>query len=190
MISEAACELFLEQGYAQTSAAQIAQRAGVSRSTFFNYFPSKADVFWAGVDACVQRVSVSLAAADDEQTVAAANVQEVVVDSFSDLTPDALALALVHAEAMGVADELARDLAWRQSVLAHMLSHALARQGLAPLAADVHAAAWAGSVFAAVRAWAREGPGTAPLKAVLHEALDIAGSDIHAHAAARQASSA
>jgi AcrR family transcriptional regulator len=37
-IAEAACELFLEQGYEQTSIADISTRAGVSRSSFFNYF--------------------------------------------------------------------------------------------------------------------------------------------------------
>ena len=41
-LAEAACELFLEQGYEATSIAEIATRAGVSRSSFFNYFWSKA----------------------------------------------------------------------------------------------------------------------------------------------------
>ena len=39
-LAEAACELFLEQGYEATSVVDIAQRAGVSRSSFFNYFSS------------------------------------------------------------------------------------------------------------------------------------------------------
>jgi AcrR family transcriptional regulator len=40
-LAEAACELFLEQGFAQTTIADISGRAGVSRSSFFNYFASK-----------------------------------------------------------------------------------------------------------------------------------------------------
>ncbi|MDQ2670204.1 MAG: TetR/AcrR family transcriptional regulator, partial [Gemmatimonadota bacterium] len=40
-LAEAACELFLERGYEQTSVTDIATRAGVSRSSFFNYFDTK-----------------------------------------------------------------------------------------------------------------------------------------------------
>ncbi|MDO7883073.1 TetR/AcrR family transcriptional regulator [Salinibacterium soli] len=36
-----ALELFADQGYDDTSIAQIAERAGVSEMTFFRYFPSK-----------------------------------------------------------------------------------------------------------------------------------------------------
>ena len=50
-LAEAASELFLEQGYEATSIADITQRAGVSRSSFFNYFSSKSDVLWSGLDA-------------------------------------------------------------------------------------------------------------------------------------------
>jgi AcrR family transcriptional regulator len=50
MLAEAAAELFLEQGYHQTSVDDIAHRAGVSRATFFNYFPAKADVLFWDVD--------------------------------------------------------------------------------------------------------------------------------------------
>ncbi len=38
---EAADTLFVEQGYEGTTVDQIAERAGVSRRTFFRYFPSK-----------------------------------------------------------------------------------------------------------------------------------------------------
>src|SRR5690625_5059447 len=50
ILEEAACELFLEQGYAATSVADITQRAGVSRATFFNYIPTKSDLLWTSVD--------------------------------------------------------------------------------------------------------------------------------------------
>ena len=50
MLAEAASELFLEQGYHQTSVDDIATRAGVSRATFFNYFPAKADVLFWDID--------------------------------------------------------------------------------------------------------------------------------------------
>jgi AcrR family transcriptional regulator len=44
----AAVDLFTEQGYDDTTVAQIAERAGVTRSTFFRHFPDKRDVLAAG----------------------------------------------------------------------------------------------------------------------------------------------
>ena len=58
-LAEAACELFLEQGYEATSVVDIAQRAGVSRSSFFNYFSSKSDVLWSGLDARIAAASIA-----------------------------------------------------------------------------------------------------------------------------------
>ena len=44
----AAVDLFHEQGYDRTTVAQIAGRAGVTKSTFFRHFPDKRDVLVAG----------------------------------------------------------------------------------------------------------------------------------------------
>jgi AcrR family transcriptional regulator len=44
----AAVDLFTEQGYDATTVAQIAERAGVTRSTFFRHFPDKREVLAAG----------------------------------------------------------------------------------------------------------------------------------------------
>src|SRR4051812_49786194 len=44
----AAVDLFVEQGYDETTVAQIAERAGVTRSTFFRHFPDKRELLVAG----------------------------------------------------------------------------------------------------------------------------------------------
>jgi AcrR family transcriptional regulator len=44
----AALHLFSEQGYDHTTVTEIADRAGLARSTFFRYFPDKHDVLAAG----------------------------------------------------------------------------------------------------------------------------------------------
>lgn len=44
----AAVDLFSEQGYDATTIAQIAERAGVTKSTFFRHFPDKRELLVAG----------------------------------------------------------------------------------------------------------------------------------------------
>ncbi len=44
----AAVDLFSEQGYDATTVAQIAERAGTTKSTFFRYFPDKRELLVAG----------------------------------------------------------------------------------------------------------------------------------------------
>jgi AcrR family transcriptional regulator len=47
LLAETAIRLFGEQGYEQTTVAQIASAADVATKTFFNHFPSKEDVLFA-----------------------------------------------------------------------------------------------------------------------------------------------
>jgi len=49
-IEKAALELFVERGYDRTSIDMIAEHAGISRRTFFYYFPSKDDIIHSEAD--------------------------------------------------------------------------------------------------------------------------------------------
>ncbi len=163
MIAEAACELFLEQGYEQTSVAEIATRAGVSRSSFFNYFSSKADVLWGGFD---ERLDAAIAALSGRTPT-----RHILSGIAGGFAPDSLALALANADAMGLADEVERERAVRQARLARAVAERERRDGMPRLAAEVTGAAAAGAVLAAVQAWADAGPGQSDLATVLAEAL-------------------
>jgi AcrR family transcriptional regulator len=44
----AALELFAEQGYENTTVIEIAERAGLTKSTFFRHFPDKREVLFGG----------------------------------------------------------------------------------------------------------------------------------------------
>src|SRR5688572_8487190 len=46
-LERAALELFVEQGFAETSVAQIAERAGLTTRTFFRHFADKREVLFA-----------------------------------------------------------------------------------------------------------------------------------------------
>jgi AcrR family transcriptional regulator len=49
-LQQAALELFRERGYDQTTAAEIAARAGVTERTFFRHFADKREVLFGGSD--------------------------------------------------------------------------------------------------------------------------------------------
>ncbi len=47
-LQQAALDLFCERGYEQTTASEIAARAGVTERTFFRHFPDKREVLFDG----------------------------------------------------------------------------------------------------------------------------------------------
>ncbi|ASW56349.1 TetR/AcrR family transcriptional regulator [Plantactinospora sp. KBS50] len=59
----AAVDLFTENGYDATTVAQIAERAGVTRSTFFRHFADKREVLVAGQDTLSRLLVEGIAAA-------------------------------------------------------------------------------------------------------------------------------
>lgn len=171
-IAEAACELFLEQGYEQTSIVDIANRAGVSRSSFFNYFSSKSDVLWAGLDERLAVFEEQLAA--DGATDAATAVRRAAEAVATDFAPDSLALGIVNAAAMGIEAEYERDAAVRRSRVARAAAARFARGGADRVRAEVAGAAWGGAVLAAIEAWAHDGAGRTSLARFLARAADAA----------------
>ncbi|MCX4853591.1 TetR/AcrR family transcriptional regulator [Streptomyces canus] len=57
----AAVDLFTEQGYDATTVAQIAERAGVTKSTFFRHFPDKRELLVAGQETLSRLLSEGIA---------------------------------------------------------------------------------------------------------------------------------
>jgi AcrR family transcriptional regulator len=66
-LQDAAFALFSEQGYDATSVDQIAERAGVGRSTFFRTFPSKEAVIFPDHDDVLARIHARLTVASAGQ---------------------------------------------------------------------------------------------------------------------------
>lgn len=163
MLEEAAGELFLEQGYSATSVADITRRAGVSRSTFFNYFDQKSDLLWAGFD---ERV----AALRTELTSFPGDPRASLFRLADDLPAEHVALAFTHSDAMGLGDELRQATARRIMEVADTLM--LAGAHLDPMHARVAAVAWAGALIAAVQEWSRSGAARSRLTEHLGAALE------------------
>ena len=64
-LQRAALELFRERGYDQTTAAEIATRAGVTERTFFRHFPDKREVLFDGEATLRAALAASIADAPD-----------------------------------------------------------------------------------------------------------------------------
>lgn len=81
---KAAIALFDEQGYEATTVAQIAERAGLTKRTYFRYFSDKREVLFSGSDTLQQVWSAAIAAAPPEVSplTAAAAGLDPVADMF------------------------------------------------------------------------------------------------------------
>src|SRR5579875_2279560 len=90
----AAVDLFHEQGYDETTVAEIAERAGVTRSTFFRHFPDKRELLVAG------------------QAVMSALLAEGIREAAADATPLA-AVAEGLRRAAGAYGPMSREIAPR-----------------------------------------------------------------------------
>jgi|SRR5690606_16526112 len=164
MLAEAAVELFLEQGFDGTNVTEIALRAGIGRSSFFNYASSKADLLWGDLDG---RIRAAGAAVDSGLPL-----RDALAKVGEGIAPDALALAIGNAETMRIEDHLEREAGLRLWRLSGIAATALRREGADPLDARVLGGAYGSAVIAAIWAWASHAPGAKPLAAHVAEALD------------------
>ena len=64
----AALDLFTEQGYENTAVTEIAERAGLTKSTFFRHFPDKREVLFAGQEVLSQLMADGIAQAPGTAT--------------------------------------------------------------------------------------------------------------------------
>ncbi|WP_051973466.1 TetR/AcrR family transcriptional regulator [Cryobacterium sp. MLB-32] len=81
-VADIAVRLFHDQGYEATSATQIAEAAGVSRSTFFRQFGSKDDVIFADHDALLQQISTYFATQHADPWIAVCDAAALVFERF------------------------------------------------------------------------------------------------------------
>ena len=64
----AAVDLFTDQGYDDTTVAQIAERAGITKSTFFRHFPDKRELLAAGQETLSQLLAEGINEAPADAT--------------------------------------------------------------------------------------------------------------------------
>jgi len=153
MIEEAALELFAEQGYEATTVEQIAAKVEISPTTFFRYFPTKADVVLcqdAGLFPHLYQAICDRPASESAMEAVRQAMREIWVPNVDPLHTRRTNQAAAHSVQMrGLYNDLVRT--WLEGI-----AHALAkRKGLSSpdLESFIVARAALGVFNEAMRAW-------------------------------------
>ncbi|MFI5912318.1 helix-turn-helix domain-containing protein [Dactylosporangium sp. NPDC051541] len=134
----AALELFEERGYDQTSVIDIAERAGLTKSTFFRHFRDKREVLFGGEtmsDLVTAAIAGAPAAASPLEAVAAA-MDAAGREAF---TPERRDFSLRRRAVIAAHPELQERDALKGLAITAAMTTALERRGVAPLTATVTA---------------------------------------------------
>jgi AcrR family transcriptional regulator len=144
-LERAALALFTENGYDATTVAEIADRAGLTKSTFFRHFADKREVLFGGQDMLVQLFSDAIRTAPASATTAeclAAALESVAVA----FTPDRHDLAPQRRAVIAANSELQERELLKRARFGSAMADALRARGAdevtARLAAEVGALAF------------------------------------------------
>jgi AcrR family transcriptional regulator len=134
-LTQAAFELFGERGYDATTVADIAERAGLTRRTFFRYFADKREVLFAGSlqlhDLFVTSVASAPADASPFDTVA------VALDAVAATFEERRAFAARRAQIIASTPELQERELIKLASLAAAVAQALRDRGVGEPAASL-----------------------------------------------------
>jgi AcrR family transcriptional regulator len=136
----AALRLFAERGYDGVTVMEIAERAGLTKSTFFRYFPDKRDVLAAGQETLSRLLAEGIASAPSDATPLTA-VGAGLERAASAMTPFNRELGPMLRAVIAASAELQDRDALKQAGLAAAMADALRARGVADsvaaLAAEV-----------------------------------------------------
>ncbi|CAG7609628.1 TetR/AcrR family transcriptional regulator [Leucobacter soli] len=104
LLQEAAFELFQLRGYRGTSVEQIAKTAGFSRATFFNFFSSKAELFWVETDALIDALHAYLERRAETSDPPA--LRDALLEYADTVSSAEIPWALQHARLLDAPDDL------------------------------------------------------------------------------------
>jgi len=171
MLQESAFDLFLSQGYAATTIEEITRAAGVSRTTFFNYFAGKSDVFWPELDDAIGTVRERLARADDELSPLVA-VRDALLAAADAFGPGRVPWALTQHAFIGASGELqASALASLTALTGEVEAFLVSRSPSLTTLATPAAYAIVAAAVASARTWADAGTSRGPLRPYLDDAI-------------------
>jgi AcrR family transcriptional regulator len=147
----AALELFDERGYDSTTAAAIADRAGVTEMTFFRHFPSKDSVLIADPYDPLIADAITRQPADLPPIAAAIGA---IADGWEAVPPPASAEVRDRLRIVSRTPSLRGAIARSNAATEEAIAGALIERGVAKTDARIAAAATMGALSAALLDWA------------------------------------
>jgi AcrR family transcriptional regulator len=174
----AALELFEERGYERTTVVEIAERAGLTKSTFFRHFQDKREVLFGG-DSMAGLLAGAIEAAPAGASPFEAVAQALEAVGAQAFTPARRELVVRRQAVIAANPELREREALKGLGLIASMSEALKRRGVPDLTSAVAAHMGALAMAIAYRQWAetQDGEGFAErARRTLAEAQAAAGS--------------
>jgi AcrR family transcriptional regulator len=160
--------LYGERGYEETTVAEIAERAGLTKRTFFRYFPDKREVLFWGSELLEQQM---VAAIEDAPAAASAlGLIGAALDAAADRFEPFREFAAPRHRIIASSRELQeRELIKRASLTA-ALAGALRARGFGDTAASVTALMGANIMHVAFEHWVDD-PAQRPFQQIAQDAL-------------------
>jgi AcrR family transcriptional regulator len=151
-LESAALDLFVENGYEETTVAQIADRAGLNRATFFRHFADKREVLFGGEDVLAGLFADAIRAAPPDATLterlnAAFAAAEVA------MTPQHWAKAAQRVQVLAANSEVQERALLKHARIAKAISAALRERGADELTARLGAQVGMLAFSVAVERW-------------------------------------
>lgn len=134
----AALELFDERGYENTTVIDIAERAGLTKSTFFRYFQDKREVLFNG-DMMADRLASGIASAPTMASPLEAVGHALDVIGRETFTPDGREFTARRQAVIAANPELQEREALKSLALTASMAAALKRRGVPDLPSRVAA---------------------------------------------------
>src|ERR1700733_1673673 len=169
-LERAALALFTERGYDDTTVAEIADRAGLTKSTFFRHFADKRAVLFGGQDRQAKVFSDAIQAAPPVATTVdclAAALESAAVA----FTPDRHDLAPQRRAVIAANSELQERELLKRARLASVLTEALRARGTDETTARLAAELGVLAFSTAYARWAAPDNGGEPFAEIARAAL-------------------
>ncbi len=167
-LQEAALALYRERGYEQTTVAEIAARAGLTKRTFFRYFADKREVLFWGSELLEQRMVAAIEAAP--ASASALGMIGAALDAAAVRFEEAREFAGPRHQIIASSHELQERELIKAASLAAAMARALRARGVGETAATLAALTGTTVMHVAFEQWVQD-PDQAPFQQVARDAL-------------------
>jgi AcrR family transcriptional regulator len=137
-LGRAALDLFVERGYEATTVAEIADRAGLTKSTFFRYYADKRDVLSAGQDVLMEAFGDAIRKAPAETTTVGC-IALALDAAAAAFTPDRHDIAPKRRAVVAANSELQERELLKSALLTSTMAEALLERGAEKMTAQLAA---------------------------------------------------